>query len=98
MKITLDLTDREVQQLREIADESPLVHRPTGESRHRVIVKVLDALPITESEAVCRPGSDSSPPTPTRSQEMGGGFRITAYTPRGVSMLEALENVLGKRQ
>ena len=45
--IQMELTDHEVDQLRAIVDDSPMVDPITGVSRHWTIVKVLQALPMT---------------------------------------------------
>ena len=46
-RIELELTEREIAQLRAMVDDSPMVDPTTGESRHWTIVKVLQALPMT---------------------------------------------------
>jgi hypothetical protein len=50
---------------------------------------------ILPSVAARSSGADSAP-APLGSREVAGGFRLDAYTPRGASMLDALERVLGK--
>jgi len=88
MKIELDLTPAQIDLLREGIDELPL-------SKYSTLVATL--LPQLPLESVAGPdtGADSAP-APLESREMAGGFRITAYTPRGVSMVDALERALGK--
>jgi hypothetical protein len=89
MKIQLDLTPAQIDLLREGLDELPLAKYIT------LIVPLLDQLPFTESDVAAALGNaDSAPPAPLASRELGGGFGLTAYTPRGVSMLDALERVL----
>jgi hypothetical protein len=89
MKIELDLTPAQVDLLREGIDSLPLAKYIT------VIVPVLKQLPITGSAAGSAPSADSSP-APLATRETAGGFGLRAYTPRGVSMLDALERVLGR--
>jgi hypothetical protein len=89
MKLELDLTPKQIELLREGLDELPLNKYIT------LIVPLLEQLPITESDVTNALGNaDSAPPAPLCSRELGGGFSLTAYTPRGVSMLDALERVL----
>ena len=60
-----------------------------------LIVPLLDQLPLIESAVGAGMARADSTPAPLESREVAGGFRITAYTPQGVSMLESLERVLG---
>lgn len=88
MKLELDLTPAQIDLLREGLDELPLAKYIT------LIVPLLDQLPFTESD-LAKTRSDSTP-APLESREVAGGFKMTAYTPRGVSMLDAIDRVLGK--
>lgn len=90
MKIELDLTPAQIGLLREGIDELPLAKYIT------LIVPLLEQLPLTESDVAKALGNADSAPAPLESREMAGGFRITAYTQRGVSMVDALERALGK--
>jgi hypothetical protein len=90
MKITLDLTPEQIDLLREGIDDLPLAKYIT------LIVPLLDQLPITESDAGAGKAHADSAPAPLESREVAGGFKLSAYTPRGVSMLESLDRVLGK--
>lgn len=89
MELKLNLTDAQVTLLREGLDELPLAKYIT------LIVPLLNQLPLTEFAAA--PDSQAnSAPAPLESREVAGGFKVSAYTPRGVSVLDALENVLGR--
>lgn len=89
MKIELDLTPKQIGLLREGLDELPLNKYIT------LIVPMLEQLPITESDVANSLGNaDSAPPAPLCSRDLGGGFSLTAYTPRGVSRMDALEGML----
>jgi hypothetical protein len=91
MKITLDLTPAQIDLLREGIDELPLAKYIT------LIVPLLEQLPLTESDVATALGNaDSALPSPIRSKETGSGFRLTAYTPPGASLLDSLDRVLGK--
>lgn len=88
MKIELDLTPAQIDLLREGLDELPLAKYIS------LIVPMLEQLPITESDVATARGNADSLPAPLAAREVAGGFKINAYTPRGVSMLDALERVL----
>lgn len=89
MKLELNLTPAQINLLREGLDELPLAKYIT------LIVPLLDQLPLIESAVGAGMARADSTPAPLESREVAGGFRITAYTPQGVSMLESLERVLG---
>jgi hypothetical protein len=98
MIIQLELTDAQVDQLREVMDSLPLrTHAP-------LICAVLPQLPFTESVVRTPSGADtvpearspSGPPGGLSEPRVAGNFKMTAFTPRGVSMLEALDRVLCK--
>lgn len=55
-RIELDLTEHQIQQLREIIDHHPLVWRPTGECYHATVVAVSKQLPLSENDAECTHG------------------------------------------
>jgi hypothetical protein len=65
-----------------------------SEVQLRELVREISQL--IESAAANSRGTDSSPPALTRSQETGGGFQLRAVTPRAVSIVDALDRVLGK--
>ena len=91
MKIELDLTPAQIDLFREGIDELPLAKYIT------LIIPLLEQLPLTESDVAKALGNvDSALPSPIRSQETGSGFRLTAYTPAGASLLDSLDRVLGK--
>jgi hypothetical protein len=94
MKLELELTPVHVQELREVIDALPLFTTPRTKGYHGLILAILPQLPL-ESVAGPDTGADSTP-APLESREVAGGFSIAAYTPRGVSMLDSLERVLGK--
>jgi len=77
IRIELELTPKEIDQLREVMDAQPL--RPYAP----LILKVLSALPL-ESNA----RHDL-----TRRR---GSFQLRALTPRGASMVDALDAVLAR--
>ena len=85
IRIELELTPKEIDQLREVMDAQPL--RPYAP----LIVKVLKALPF-ESEAA--QGPDSARPTLSALEGLGRGFQLTARTPRAVPMVDAIDEVL----
>ena len=68
-RIELELTPKEIEQLREVMDAQPL--RPYAP----LIVKVLKALPLDNESAPQVPEADSSPAAPTLCQESAGGFQ-----------------------
>jgi len=88
MKLELELTPKQIDLLREGLDELPLAKYIT------LIVPLLEQLPL-ESTAGPDTGADSAP-APLESREVAGGFKLTAYTTRGVSMLESMDRVLAR--
>lgn len=94
MKIELDLSEALIQQLREVIDGLPLWPRGGRPGYIELVAKILPQLPL-ESVAGSDTGADSAP-APLESREVAGGFKLSAYTPRGVSMLESIDRVLGK--
>ena len=86
IRIELELTPKEIDQLREVMDNQPL--RPYAP----LILKVLNALPF-ESDAA-RPSADSARPALSALEGLGRGFQLTARTPRVVPMVDAIDEVL----
>ncbi len=93
MKIELDLTPKQIEQLREVIDALPLFTTPRSKGYHELIMAILPKLPL---EPVAARSSADSAPAPLESREVAGGFKMTAYSARGVSMLDALDRVLRK--
>lgn len=86
-RIELELTDSEIDQLRQVIDHLPL-------SRYApLICAVLPKLPIIESDAE-GPGADTDPQVLTPSGPVGG-FSLHALTPKAQRMLPHIERVLG---
>ncbi len=81
--ITLELTDREITQMRQIADWLPL-------NRYApLIVKLCNALPLLPESAAEPSSADSSLEAP-QVLETSGGFQLRAVTPRGQSVIDEL--------
>lgn len=87
-RIELELTDHEIEQLRQVIDWLPLARYAT------LICAVLPKLPLTESEAVPSRGPDAPPVSSPYGT--GAGFSITAFTPKGKAMLAHIQKVLGR--
>jgi len=87
MKLELDLTPEQISLLREGLDELPLMGREGRRGYITLINAVMPQLPMT----------DPLPPlTPIATRTLANGIKLDAYSPRGASMLEELDRVLGK--
>ncbi len=80
--ITLELTDEQIDLIRQELDRLPFKWAPTA------ITKILSALPFTESAA--SPSADSAPSAPSPHQETEGRFFLRAHTAYGQLALNAL--------
>jgi len=86
--VTLELSDTQVEQLREVMDGLPLRTHAT------LIVTVLKALPMTDSAAVPRSSPESAPHAHAGPVSGAGAFSLTALTPRGRERLPEIEKLL----
>ncbi len=85
--ITLELTDEQIDLIRQELDRLPFRWAPTA------ITKIVPALPFTESAA--SPPVDSAPSAPTP-QETEGRFFVRALTPKGLRMAPELARLLSR--
>lgn len=85
MKFEIDLPEALIAELREALDALPLMPRDGERGYIQLVAKLLPQLPMVDPA-----------PEPLATLETADGMKLSAYTPSGVSMLQALDNVLGK--
>ncbi len=78
MKLELELAPAQIDLLREVIDELPLNKYVT------LVAGLLPQLPILDHVPTVQPLATAQ----------ASGMTFTAFTPRGVAMLEALDDVL----
>lgn len=78
----------ELKDLREKVRAAEQRYTAIGDEIGRELAKQI--LP----SAAALSGADSAPAPQVR--EVAGGFKLTAFTPRGVSMLDAMDRVLAR--
>jgi len=87
MKLELELTPAQIDLLREGLDELPLWPRNGRQGYIQLLNALLPQLPILDHVPTVQP---------LATRTLANGIKLDAYSPRGASMLEALDNVLGK--
>lgn len=87
VKLELELTPAQISLLREGIDELPLWARGNRRGYIELIAVLLPQLPILDHVPTVQP---------LATRTLANGIKLDAYSPRGASMLEALDNVLGK--
>lgn len=87
-RVNLDLTNTQIDQLREIMDNLPL-------NRYApLICAVLKGLPLSAASRSTGADADPRAPLPTSPQGSAGGFRMVALTERGRAGLAEVERLL----
>lgn len=88
-RIELNLSDKEIDQLRQIVDWLPLARYAT------LICAIMAQLPLTESAAGTPSSADADPRTLTPSGS-AGGFSLAAFTDSGKERLPDLLAMLAR--